>query len=44
MERICLSKVNLLSNRTPGILKDSQEFEEVAYYLLKDQDEEEIQS
>ena len=29
MERMCLSKVNLLSNITPRILKNSQEFREV---------------
>ena len=42
MERMCLSKVNLLSDITPRILKESQEFKEVC--LLKDQGEEEIQS
>ena len=42
MEQMCLSKVNLLSNITSRILKESQEFRK--YCLLKDQGEEEIQS
>ena len=42
MERMCLSKVNLLSNITPRILRESQEFREVL--PIKDQGEEETQS